>query len=236
VSFNVNDGTFNSFYNRALGVRCTTEAMFTKLFTDSVFDALTSDRIKDCDFSGCIGNLTLSSTTSLIDVNMVNSAADVDTSSWTTYDLTLKGNIQKTFSTPDETTIGIGGATTVNVNRDGTTDLEARIQLASGQTELDMAAYKHCAGTIFLIPDASGNNIDSIINPISGREYKILSNEVSGNLSIQSTGNITINGATDLVVLGAILWSIPSATRNEVFFTYDGSLISITAKTNIYLY
>jgi hypothetical protein len=210
--------------------------MFNKLFTDSVFDALVADRIRNCDFSGCTGNLNLSSTTSLIDVDMIDSAADVDTSLWTTYDLTLKGIIQNTFTTPDETTIGVAGAITVNVNRDGTTDLVARIELTSEQQELNMAAYKYCVSTLFIIPDSGGNNINSIVNPVIGREYKIVSNDVSSLLSLDKFfGNIIYDAIVDNFFGGNISWNNANAINNKIFIENNGTNTLILAKSQTYI-
>jgi hypothetical protein len=234
VQFDIVNGVFLSFYNRALDIRCTSESMFQALFTGNVGSAFTNGRITNCDFSNYTGTLTFdgSELTTLKNCDFSNSSTNFITTNLTSF-ATFSGRILHPFIVPNQTSFPCIFPNPVIINADRTNNMEASITLTSGQQELDYTGFES-AGIVRLIPHAGGNGITRISNVPANHEFKIVSSDTTGLLSIDTGIVININVVTDAIVLGQILWSGTHAARNEIYFYRRGTDSYILAKSNIY--
>lgn len=229
IQFDLANGLILSYYNRAYDVRCTSETVLQSIFTN-----LSADLITNCDFSNYTGILTFDSSglTILKNCDFSNSSADFDTSRLLVA-ATFSGRILHDFEVPNQAFYPCDFINTIQINADGTNNMEATITLTSSQSNLDFTGFKS-AGIVNLVPHFGGNSITTISNNVQSREYKIVSNDTSGLLSIDSGVDITINVVTNSVVVGQILWSGTWVQRNEIYFYRRSTESFILAKSNIY--
>jgi hypothetical protein len=235
VQFDIVNGVFLSFYNRAHDVRFTSTAILAALNTAEVGNAFYNGRIKGCDFSNYTGTLTfdISNNTTLLNCDFSNSTADFDTTELTVA-ATFSGRILNNFVVPNQTSYPCDFTNTIQINADGTNNMMATITLAVSQTTLDYTGFES-AGIVNLIPEATtGNPIGTIINAVEGREYKIISPDTNGYLLLGTGVNIIIPDVLNLFYYGVIQWNTSNADHHEVFFKYNGSEILILSKTNTY--
>lgn len=237
VQFDILNGIFLSFYNRAYDVRFTSLTLLSALNISEVGSAYYNGRITKCDFSNYTGTLTfdIGSFTTLKNCDFSNSSADFDTSELTSA-ATFSGRILNDFAIPDQTSFPCDFTNTVNINADGTTDLQVNITLAAAQTELDMSAYASCAGVLKLIPDAGGNSITTITNGVAGREYKIVSDDDTSLLQMfNNPPLILFTQMQNTYFSGTIGWnSSGQSMYNEIYFKGNGTGVQLLEKSSIY--
>jgi len=234
VQFDIVNGVFLSFYNRASNVRCNSVTTFQALFSGGAGLSFTQGKITDCNFSNYTGSLSLEGNgyTTLKNCDFSNSSANFDTGKLNVV-ATFSGRILHDFEVPNQASFPCDFTNTIQINADGTNNMVATITLAAAQGELDYTGFES-ASIVKLVPDAGGNSITRISNNVQTREYKIVSDETGGLLSIDTGVNITINVVTDSVVIGQILWSGTWVEKNEIYFYRRSTESFILAKSNIY--